>query len=102
MNKKEKKGLQSKLGAMRYYADSGYHVYNETNNTGPVDFVAINPDTNDVKLVEVKTMSFRSKTANWKPGTMINRQLTAVQKQLGVELVYYNIATGEVKCRKKV
>ena len=102
MNVKEKKGLQSKLGAMRYYADSGYHVYNETNNPGPVDFVAINPDTNDVKLVEVKTMSFRSKSANWKPGTMINRQLSPVQKQLGVELVYYNINTGEVKCRKKL
>ena len=97
MNVKEKKGLQSKLGAMRYYADSGYHVYNETNNT---DFVAINPDTNDKKLVEVKTMSFRSKNANWKPGTMINRQLSPIQKQLGVELVYYNIDTGQVKCRK--
>ena len=47
-------------------------------------------------------MSFRSKNANWKPGTMINRQLTPVQKQLGVELVYYNIATGEIKCRKKM
>ena len=102
MNIKEKKGLQSKLGAMRYYADSRYHVYNETNNTGPVDFIAINPDTKDVKLVEVKTMSFRSKNANWKPGTMINRQLSPVQKQLGVELVYYNIDTGQVKCRKKM
>ena len=100
MNNKEKKGLQSKLGAIRYYADSGYHVYNETNNTCPVDFVAINPDTNDVKLVEVKTMSFRSKTANWKPGTMINRQLSPIQKELGVELVYYNINTGQIKCRK--
>jgi|TARA_R110000822_G_scaffold35054_2_gene99005 hypothetical protein len=102
VNVKEKKGLQSKLGAMRYYADNGYHVYNETNNTGPVDFIAINPDTKDVKLVEVKTMSFRSKDCNWRPGTMINRQLSSIQKQLGVELVYYNINTGQVKCRKKV
>ena len=100
MNVKEKKSLQSKLGVMRYYADSGYHVYNETNNTGPVDFVAINPETKDVKLVEVKTMSFRSKTSNWKPGTMINRQLSPVQKKLGVELVYYNIDTGQIKWRK--
>ena len=100
MNVKEKKSLQSKLGVMRYYADSGYHVYNETNNTGPVDFVAINPETKDVKLVEVITMSFRSETANWKPGTMINRQLSPVQKKLGVELVYYNIDTGQIKCRK--
>ena len=102
MNVKEKKGLQSKLGVMRYYADIGYHVYNETNNTGPVDFVAINPETEDVKLVEVKTMSFRSETAKWKPGTMINRQLSPIQKKLGVELVYYNIDTGQIKCRKKL
>ena len=92
MNVKEKKGLQSKLGVMRYYADIGYHVYNETNNTGPVDFVAINPETK----------SFRSETANWKPGTMINRQLSPTQKKLGVELVYYNIDTGQIKCRKKM
>ena len=100
MNTKEQKGLQSKLGVMRHYADSGYHVYNETNNTGPVDFVAINPETNDVKLVEVKTMSFRSKSAKWKPCTMIHRQLSSTQKKLGVELVYYNIDTGQIKCRK--
>ena len=67
-----------------------------------VDFVAINPETKDVRLVEVKTMSFRSKSANWKPGTMINRQLSPVQKNLGVELVYYNIHTGELKCQKKL
>ena len=102
MNVKEQKGLQSKLGVMRYYADNGYHVYNETNNTGPVDFVAITPSTKVVSLVEDKTMSFRSKSANWKPGTMINRQLSPVQKKLGVELVYYNIHTGELKCQKKL
>ena len=47
-------------------------------------------------------MSFRSKQCNWRPGTMINRQLTPVQKKLGVELVYYNINTGDLKCRKKL
>ena len=102
MSPEHKKGAISKIAVMKKFATDGYHIYNEMSNTGPVDFVAINPETNDVKLVEVKTMSFRSKSANWKPGTMINRQLSPVQKQLGVELVYYNINTGELKCRKKL
>ena len=97
MNRKQKKGIQSKLAVMRYYVDRGYFVYNETNNTGPIDLVAVHPETLDVRLIEVKTMSFRSKNANWKPGTMINRQLTPLQKKLRVELVYYNIETGDVK-----
>lgn len=97
MNRKHKKGIQSKLAVMRYYVDKGYFVYNETNNTGPVDLVAIHPETLDKRLVEVKSMSFRSSKANWRPGTMIHRQLTPLQKRLGVELVYYNIETGVVK-----
>jgi|TARA_Y100000590_G_C15404214_1_gene895021 hypothetical protein len=97
MIRSHKKGVQSKLAVMRYYVDRGYLVYNETNNTGPVDIVAINPDTNDIKLLEVKSMTFRSSTANWRPGTMINRPLTQTQKDLGVKLIYHNIKTGEIK-----
>ena len=53
--------------------------------------------TLEKRFVEVKSMSFRSPTANWRPNTMINRQLTPLQKQLGVELIYYNIETGDIK-----
>ena len=96
MNRKQKKAIQSKLAVMRYYVDKGYFVYNETNNTGPVDLVAIHPETLEKKLVEVKSMSFRSKNTKWRPGSMINRSLTPLQKSLGVELVYYNIETGDI------
>ena len=97
MNVKHQKGIQSKLAIMKHFVDEGYFVYNETNNTGPIDFVAVNPKTLEKRFVEVKSMSFRYPTANWRPNTMINRQLTPLQKQLGVELIYYNIETGDIK-----
>lgn len=97
MNTKQQKGIQSKLSVMKHFTDDGYFVYNETNNSGPVDFVAIKIDTGEVRLIEVKSMSFRSQDANWRPGTMINRNLTPIQKKLGVELVYCNLETGDIK-----
>jgi len=65
-------------------------------NVGPVDLVDIHPVTKVVRLVEVKTMSFRSETSK-NPGTMINRVLSPVQKELGVELVYHNVETGKIR-----
>ena len=99
MNKKEKKGISSKLSVMRRFVEDGYYVYNETNNTGPVDFVAINSISGDVRLIEVKTMSFRNKGPQ--KNTMISRSLTPVQKSLGVEMIYYNLINGDMKWRKK-
>ena len=69
---------------MKNFVQNGYYVYNEMSNVGPVDLVAIHPVTKDVRLVEVKTMSFRSETSK-NPGTMINRVLSPVQKELAVE-----------------
>ena len=96
MHPKHKKGTASKIAVMKVFVDDGYYVYNEMNNTGPVDFVAIHPFTKQVKLIEVKTMSFRSETSK-KPGTMINRVLSDVQKKLGVSLFYHNVDTGAIK-----
>ena len=98
MNNTEKKGVSSKLAVMRQFTEDGYYVYNETNNTGPVDFVAINSDSGKVRLIEVKTMSFRRKGPQ--KNVMINRSLSPVQKSLGVEMVYFNLDTGECKWKK--
>jgi len=97
MHNKTQRGIQSKLAVMRHFVDQGYYVYNETNNTGPVDVIAINPETLEVRLIEVKTMCFRSSTANWKPGSMIYRKLKPLQKELKVSIVYHNVETGEIK-----
>tara|TARA_R100000656_G_scaffold120370_1_gene94607 strand:- start:634 stop:933 length:300 start_codon:yes stop_codon:yes gene_type:complete len=96
MTPEHKKGAISKIAVMKLFAQLGYHVYNEMSNIGPVDFVAIHPYTRDVKLIDVKTMSFRSETSK-NPGTLINRVLSPIQKELGVRLVYHNIETGEIK-----
>ena len=92
MDEKHNKGTFSKLAVMNHFVTLGYYVYNEMSNTGPVDFVAINHQTKQVTLVEVKTASFRK--AN---NTMIHRILKPIQKDLSVELVYYNIDTNEGK-----
>jgi len=90
MIEKHKKGLVSKLNIMEDYANKGYHIYNEMNNSGPVDFVAIHPGKGDVVLVESKTDNFRSE------GTRIHRVLSPTQKKLGVKMVYYNTKTKQV------
>ena len=95
MIEKHKKGLISKLNIMQDYASKGYHVYNEMNNSGPVDFVAIHPDKVDVVLVESKTDSFRKK------GTRVHRVLSPAQKKLGVKMVYYDTETKRVFSTEK-
>ena len=87
---KHGKGTLSKLQVMSYFVDNGYYIYNEVNNTGPVDFVAINPQLDTVRLIEVKTWGKR------KDGTRINRVLSQDQKTMGVELVYYDIENDKV------
>lgn len=91
-----KKGAISKIAVMKIFAQNGYYVYNEMSNVGPVDFVAIHPVSKLIRLIEVKTMAFRSERAK-NPGTMINRVLSPIQKELGVNLVYHNIKTGEIR-----
>lgn len=87
--------MSSKLIAMQHYVEKGYFCYNETNNTGPIDFIAINPDTGDMQFFDVKTLSRRSSTAK-APNTKINRVLTPVQKKLGVKLLYVNLKTKKI------
>ena len=81
---------------MKHFTEKGYYVYNETMGTGPIDIVLVHPETGETRFVDVKTMSFRSKTAK-RPFTMINRVTTDLQKRLGVEIVYYNLETGDIK-----
>ena len=94
MNEGTKRGLQSKLIAMEYFANSGYYVYNELNNTGPVDFVAIDKIGKEVVLLEVKTFSKRSN--GWK----VHRSLKEEQKNLGVKMCYVDLDNREVVYRK--
>lgn len=87
---KHGKGTLSKLQVMSYFVDNGYYIYNEMSNTGPVDFVAIHPVLDIVRLIEVKTWGKRQ------DGSRINRVLSEDQKSMGVELVYYDIESDKV------
>ena len=99
MNKNEKKGLLSKLIAMQEYALKGYYVYNEMNNTGPVDIIAINKKTKDIRLLEVKTKNVYSQMIKAKEfrGRRINRVLKPSQKELGVKMLYVDLKTKKVE-----
>ena len=79
---------------MEHFANSGYYVYNEMNNTGPVDFVAIDKIRNEVVLLEVKTFSKRAN--GWK----VHRCLKEEQKNLGVKMCYVDLDNKEVVYRK--
>ena len=86
MDNKQQKGVASELIAEYYLTKAGYFVYTKKSVQSPVDLVAINPETGEVLLVDVKTASIR--TGGYQKGTTIRRVLSDEQKKLGVNLLY--------------
>ena len=69
MENTHQKGLLSKISVMRHYTQKGWYVYNETMGTGPIDIVIVNPNTGEVRFIDVKTMFFAKIGGqnHWKP-----------------------------------
>jgi|TARA_R100001530_G_scaffold111534_1_gene78685 hypothetical protein len=67
------------------FLKEGYWVFKNVSVKGPIDMVLIHEETGEVRKIDVKTTSYR---LSWKPGTRISRQLSKIQKKLGVELLY--------------
>ena len=67
------------------FLKEGYWVFKNISVKGPIDMVLIHEETGEVRKIDVKTTSYR---LSWKPGTRICRQLSPIQKKLGVELLY--------------
>ena len=67
------------------FLKEGYWVFKNVSVKGPIDMVLIHEETGVVRKIDVKTTSYR---LSWKPGTRISRQLSKIQKKLGVELLY--------------
>jgi len=67
------------------FLKEGYWVFKNISVKGPIDMVLIHEETGEVRKIDVKTTSYR---LSWKPGTRISRQLSKIQKKLGVELLY--------------
>jgi len=82
---KIRKGLESEFIASAWLTKNNYTIYWKTQDNDPIDLVAVHRSTGKVLKIDVKTASIRK---TWKPGTMINRQQTKYQKQLGVKILY--------------
>lgn len=67
------------------FLKEGYWVFKNISVKGPIDMVLIHEKTGEIRKIDVKTTSYR---LSWRPGTRISRQLSDLQKKLGVELVY--------------
>ena len=68
--------------------EQGYLVCKNLSQQGPVDLVAI-------KEYEVILIDVKSECKRKRDGYKINRSLTSVQKNLGVNILNVNVETGE-------
>lgn len=93
--------------AAEHFIRAGCLVFVTTQNTSPIDLVVI--DDNAVRLLQIKKDSDRVNPGRTR-NSRIHRVRTALQKQLGVEMVYVNMETRSIfttnhdyhKSRKKV
>jgi hypothetical protein len=79
--------------AAAHYIRLGYFTFTPLSSSSPIDLVIVNAD--GTRLIQVKKNSERVNPGRRHP-TRINRKRTALQKSLGVQMVYVDIATGNV------
>ena len=82
MDIKHQRGSYSEMLAAAELIRQGYEVLFNIADNGLVDIVALNVDTGEVKLYDVKTKSYR------KDGSMVHRVPKPRQKKIGVEIYY--------------
>jgi Holliday junction resolvase-like predicted endonuclease len=82
------KGDKAEYIAAMWLWDQGYLVCKNMSQQGPVDLVAIRET--EVVLIDVKSECRRKRD-----GYKINRSLTPIQKELGVNILNVNVETGE-------
>ncbi len=93
---KIRKGLESEFIAASWLTKKNYTVYWKTQDNDVIDLVAVHRVTGRAIKIDVKTASYRK---TWKPGTMIARNQSKYQKQLGVKILYV-FKNGECKWKK--
>ena len=84
---KLKKGMQSEQIAILYLIEKGFFVFKNLYGVGPADLIAID-EKGRVEIYDVKSVSYRSKKAKFRPGTKINRMLTLEQKRLKMKFIF--------------
>ena len=82
------KGDKAEYIAAMWSWDQGYLVCRNMSQQGAVDLVAIRE--HEVILIDVKSVCVRKRD-----GYKINRSLTPIQNELGVNILNVNVETGE-------
>jgi len=77
--------MQSEFIAAAWLVQNNYTIYWRSQDNDVIDFLAVHRVTGKCLKIDVKTASIRN---TWKPGTIISRQLSKYQKQLGVKILY--------------
>ena len=86
---KGKRGDISELEVSAYYLREGWEVFRNVSANGPADIVIWNPDTNEVKFIDVKTC--REVAFNEQYRANIERK----NSDTGVKVVSYNLDTKQ-------
>ncbi len=81
---KQKVGDVNELKATIKFLKEGYWVFRNVSPKGPIDMVIVNEETGEVRLIDVKTNSYREAYKK----TKRRKKLTEEQEKLGVEFVY--------------
>ena len=95
MNHTDKGYLGEQL-AMAWLLKNGYWVFKNLAPQGPVDCVAINQETLQVVLVDVKVLS------KHKGGHTRSKILNDKQKQMGVKILYVDVNKFECRWKQKL
>jgi hypothetical protein len=84
---KHDKGTLSELICTKELVLEGYDVFWPVADRGPVDIIAIHPATGNIRLIDVKTLSRRTKD-----GSKIYRTPSTLQKKIGVEIIEIDLS----------
>jgi Holliday junction resolvase-like predicted endonuclease len=80
MHETHARGALSEMVAAAKLIREGWHVFTNVAGSGLIDLIAVNPETGETKLYDVKTKSYRS------DGSLIYRVPSPQQKAIGVEI----------------
>lgn len=84
---KRDKGTLSELICTQELVLEGYDVFWPVADSGPVDIIAVHPTTGNIRLIDVKTLSRRTKD-----GSKIYRTPSSLQKKIGVEIIEIDLS----------
>ncbi|MDG1415957.1 MAG: hypothetical protein P8R39_11435 [Alphaproteobacteria bacterium] len=95
MHSQNANGAMAEERVMIWCIERGYYPFRAVMPVGPIDIIAIN-ELGDTMLLDVKCLNRRKLPKRTKIPQTISRPRTKLQKALGVNIIYVELATGEV------